>query len=98
MRVHANTNIILASVLKEEQKIQLTTMMFSLAAQRLARASYAGSALRSTFARSLATVGAQLPSVELHKGFPPDKINLADFSKNKSIILLGLPGAFTPTW
>jgi len=47
--------------------------------------------------RSFASVGDQLPSVELHHGFPPKKHNLADFAKNKSIILLGLPGAFTPT-
>jgi peroxiredoxin len=39
-----------------------------------------------------------LPSVDLHNGFPPKKYNLAAYAKNKSILLLGLPGAFTPTW
>jgi len=43
------------------------------------------------------SVGDFLPSVELHQGFPPKKYNLADFAKDKNIILLGLPGAFTPT-
>jgi len=43
------------------------------------------------------SVGSFLPSVELHQGFPPEKHNLADFAKDKNIILLGLPGAFTPT-
>jgi len=45
-----------------------------------------------------AQVGDQLPSVELHLGFPPQKHNLADFAKDKDILLVGLPGAFTPTW
>lgn len=40
----------------------------------------------------------KLPSVDLHHGFPPEKIDLANYSANKSIILVGLPGAFTPTW
>jgi len=47
--------------------------------------------------RGFASVGDQLPSVELHLGFPPEKHNLADFAKDKSILLVGLPGAFTPT-
>lgn len=47
--------------------------------------------------RGMASVGDSLPSVELHQGFPPKKYNLADFAKDKSIILVGLPGAFTPT-
>ena len=48
--------------------------------------------------RGFASVGDQLPSVELHLGFPPEKHNLADFAKDKAIMLVGLPGAFTPTW
>lgn len=45
--------------------------------------------------RGMATVGDQLPSVELHAGWPPQKHNLADFAANKKIILMGLPGACT---
>mmetsp|Transcript_10345 Transcript_10345/g.18908 ORF Transcript_10345/g.18908 Transcript_10345/m.18908 type:complete len:82 (-) Transcript_10345:506-751(-) len=52
----------------------------------------------SVATRSFASVGDKLPNVELHLGFPPKKYNLADFAKNKSIVLVGLPGAFTPTW
>ena len=60
----------------------------SLLSRRLARVS-----LSSTSAfRSFASVGDQLPSVELHLGFPPKKHNLADFAKDKSILLVGLPG------
>lgn len=47
--------------------------------------------------RGMASVGDSLPSVELHQGFPPKKYNLADFAKGKSIVIVGLPGAFTPT-
>lgn len=37
------------------------------------------------------------PSVNLHSGFPPDMVDFADYSKGKNLILVGLPGAFTPT-
>ena len=72
-------------------------------ASRFATAAKAATALRrpkpavSSVVRALASVGDAVPSVELHKNFPPEKINLADFCRDKKIILLGLPGAFTPT-
>jgi len=46
---------------------------------------------------SAINVGDRVPSVDLHFGFPPEKINLADRAKGKNVILVGLPGAFTPT-
>ena len=51
---------------------------------------------RSNTAFSVAD-GDASPSVELHEGFPPEMVNLADYSKGKKMILVGLPGAFTPT-
>jgi hypothetical protein len=43
-------------------------------------------------------VGDTLPaSIELHHNFPPEKINLLERFKGKNAILVGLPGAFTPT-
>lgn len=43
-------------------------------------------------------VGDKIPSgVHLHYGFPPDKINIGDRIAGKNVILVGLPGAFTPT-
>jgi len=43
-------------------------------------------------------VGDSIPSVELFQGFPdPQKVNLADYVKEKNVIIVGLPGAFTPT-
>jgi len=48
--------------------------------------------------RSFASVGDKIPSdIELYHQFPPKKINLAEYCADKSVILLGLPGAFTPT-
>jgi len=48
--------------------------------------------------RSLSVkVGDAVPSVSLDQGFPPVKVPLADYCKDKKIVLVGLPGAFTPT-
>lgn len=40
-----------------------------------------------------------LPSVEVMQGFPDvKKINITDYCAGKNVIIVGLPGAFTPTW
>jgi 2-Cys peroxiredoxin 5 len=46
----------------------------------------------------LALVGDRIPSITLDQGWgPPNKINLAERTAGKKVLLLGLPGAFTPT-
>jgi peroxiredoxin len=35
--------------------------------------------------------------LELHAGFKPKTINLSEYIKGRDVILMGLPGAFTPT-
>jgi len=53
---------------------------------------------KSLSVRSFASVGDKIPSgIELHHQFPPKKIDIAEYCADKSVILLGLPGAFTPT-
>jgi len=42
-------------------------------------------------------VGDSIPNVGLDLGFPPDKVMMGDYCKGKKIVLVGLPGAFTPT-
>jgi peroxiredoxin len=43
-------------------------------------------------------VGDKIPdNLELHAGFKPKTINLAEYIKGRDVILMGLPGAFTPT-
>ena len=47
---------------------------------------------------SAVKVGDEIPKgVDLHFGFPPEKISLAERVAGKKVILVGLPGAFTPT-
>lgn len=42
-------------------------------------------------------VGDKLPAVNLHYGFPPTKLNTAPYLAGKNVLIVGLPGAFTPT-
>jgi len=43
-------------------------------------------------------VGDKIPSsISLDYGFPPEKINLAERIAGKKVVIVGLPGAFTPT-
>jgi hypothetical protein len=43
-------------------------------------------------------VGDSIPdNVHLHLGFPPLAINVKERVAGKNVILVGLPGAFTPT-
>jgi len=42
-------------------------------------------------------VGDKIPAANLDKGFPPTPVPIQEFCKGKKIVLVGLPGAFTPT-
>ena len=43
-------------------------------------------------------VGEKVPSgLTLHHGFPPERIDLDERLAGKNVLLVGLPGAFTPT-
>jgi len=44
-----------------------------------------------------ARVGDAIPNVALDLGFPPEKVMLGDYCRGKKVVLVGLPGAFTPT-
>ena len=33
----------------------------------------------------------------VHKGFPPEKVDIVNYIADRTVVLLGLPGAFTPT-
>jgi len=43
-------------------------------------------------------VGDKIPDIGLWQGFPDDnRVSLAEIGKNQNILVVGLPGAFTPT-
>jgi len=42
-------------------------------------------------------VGDKIPASTLHFGFPPTFVDIAAYAANKNVIVVGLPGAFTPT-
>jgi 2-Cys peroxiredoxin 5 len=53
----------------------------------------------SHFARSFAAMTSKIPSVTVMRGFPDvEKINVAEYCAGKNVVIVGLPGAFTPTW
>ena len=57
-----------------------------------------GAKRQRTEGASTVAVGDAIPAgIELHHGFPPQKINLAEHVAGKNVIIMGLPGAFTPT-
>merc|ERR1719469_412461 len=37
-----------------------------------------------------------IPSVNLTSGFPPEGTNMAEYCAGKNVIIVGIPGAFTP--
>lgn len=41
--------------------------------------------------------GDKLPAADLHFGFPPNFVNTEDYLADRNVIVVGLPGAFTPT-
>jgi len=41
-------------------------------------------------------VGDKIPSVDLYEDSPANKINIADLCANKKVVLLAVPGAYTP--
>mmetsp|Transcript_3194 Transcript_3194/g.4245 ORF Transcript_3194/g.4245 Transcript_3194/m.4245 type:complete len:210 (+) Transcript_3194:154-783(+) len=40
--------------------------------------------------------GDKLPSVDVHWGFPPQYIHMPEYCGSRNVIIVGLPGAFTP--
>lgn len=47
--------------------------------------------------KKVAAVGDAIPDVSLDLGFPPTKFELKKFCTGKKVVIVGLPGAFTPT-
>lgn len=51
----------------------------------------------SVVALQAISVGDSIPNIGLDDNFPPEKFMLGDYCKDKKVVLVGLPGAFTPT-
>lgn len=43
------------------------------------------------------SVGESIPAVNLHYGFPPEMVDLPSRIAGKNVVVVSLPGAFTPT-
>ena len=67
----------------------------ALSASTVGARGIARAALRA--ASTVAVGDAIPPGVELHAGFPPAKFSVADRLAGRTVLLVGLPGAFTPT-
>jgi len=53
----------------------------------------------SVGAFSALKVGSKIPAVEMFYDFDPEaRCNMATYTANKKVAVVGLPGAFTPTW
>jgi peroxiredoxin len=53
----------------------------------------------SVGAFSAVKVGGKIPAIDMLYDFEPEaKLNLAEYTANKKVAVVGLPGAFTPTW
>jgi len=52
----------------------------------------------AALAASAIKIGDPMPAVTIHSGFgPPKDVDMAARVAGKKVILVGLPGAFTPT-
>jgi peroxiredoxin len=51
----------------------------------------------STFGVTTIKTGDKIPARSLDFGFPPKKIFLPEYTSGKKMLIIGLPGAFTPT-
>jgi len=67
-----------------------------LAVGAAAAVAAAGQRRRRHIANKVAA-GEAIPDISLDLGFPPEKFGLKEFCKGKKVVLVGLPGAFTPT-
>ena len=41
--------------------------------------------------------GDKVPATDLHFGFPPTFVSTGEYLADRNVIVVGLPGAFTPT-
>jgi peroxiredoxin len=51
----------------------------------------------STLGLASIKTGDKVPAVSLDFGFPPQKVFLPEYTSDKKMLIIGLPGAFTPT-
>ena len=78
-------------VKKETMQLKKLTIAALLGVQAVAAATFGSTPL--AFAAP-----AKVPSVDVMQGFPDvETINVAEYCAGKNVIIVGLPGAFTPT-
>jgi len=84
---------------KESERERVTMKIVSITgALAPLLCSLAGFTSTTTVVVDAIEIGERIPKdLTLHHGFPPENISLDERLANKNVLLIGLPGAFTPT-
>jgi peroxiredoxin len=78
------------------ETMRLFTVLITLGTVAVSAASFGGSIPAAFAAIKPISIGDKVPFVDLDWGFPPQKVNIPRYTWGRSVIIVGVPGAFTP--
>lgn len=71
--------------------------LFCVQEMGLCHSSEEGPRVRAAGRQGPIAIGSRVPDVKLFVGHPPEQVEIAKRIAGKKVIVVGLPGAFTPT-